>query len=312
MAQTDNPLKNLVQTSITDFAAWLLDGDVDEVTPLNVEFAGQTVRVDQLFRVVLADGRRTLLHFEFQGRSSQRPMKWRMLAYMAQIAAAEPELDLLSVVFYVGYGAGAQDTGEHHVAAPDGTASMYWHYRVIRLWQMTAQEILTLNRAGLVPLVGQTQLQQPESVLPQVVEQIKQAPDKELQERLFTSLIALLNDEEMTQMVEKLIEDEDLLLDTPFLRRLREKALLEGREEGREEGRKEGALSARREAILDALVWRFDPSVAVYREVEKVLDQVTQHAEIERIFAAVIKAETLADFRAQLSTDAAAHTSKTE
>ena len=105
-------------------------------------------------------------------------------------------------------------------------------------------------------------------------------------------------------MVEKLIEDEELLLDTPYLRRLREKALLEGREEG--------ALLARREAILDALVWRFDPPVATYRGIEKVLDQIMESAEIERLFAAVIQAASLADFQAQLPTATAPHTTKVD
>jgi len=104
MAETDNPLKRLVEVAISDFAAWLLGVEVQDAYAVNIELTSNLVRVDQLFRVTMQNGRTTLLHIEFQGRSTHRPMKWRMLEYMARIADAEPELDLFSVVFYVGVG----------------------------------------------------------------------------------------------------------------------------------------------------------------------------------------------------------------
>ena len=104
MAETDNPLKRLVEVAISDFAAWLLGVEVQDAYAVNIELTSNLVRVDQLFRVTLQNGRTTLLHIEFQGSSTHRPMKWRMLEYMARIADAEPELDLFSVVFYVGVG----------------------------------------------------------------------------------------------------------------------------------------------------------------------------------------------------------------
>ena len=70
MASTDSPLKRLVSTFITDFAAWLLKTQVREARPLNIELPGETLAVDQVFRVVLVDGRQVILHIEFQGRRS--------------------------------------------------------------------------------------------------------------------------------------------------------------------------------------------------------------------------------------------------
>ena len=54
--------------------------------------------VDQVFRVVLADGRQVILHIEFQGRRSYSPMPWRMLEYISRLAQTY-RLELLSVVF---------------------------------------------------------------------------------------------------------------------------------------------------------------------------------------------------------------------
>ena len=113
-----------------------------------------------------------------------------------------------------------------------------------------------------------------------------------------------------------LIEREELLMDTPFLRRLRkealEKGLEEGREAGLEEGREagleagvklgiaQGAILMRRQDILDALILRFDPAASIYRELEKVLTTIESEAELERLFAAAIRATNLADFQAAL------------
>ena len=67
MASTDSPLKRLVSTFIADFASWLLKTQVQEARPLNIELPGETLVADQVFRVVLADGRQVILHIEFQG-----------------------------------------------------------------------------------------------------------------------------------------------------------------------------------------------------------------------------------------------------
>lgn len=95
MAETDDPLKRLLHTSIKDFAAWLLNTEVVDAQTVNIELpGGEPVRADHLFRVLLANGRTALLHIEFQGRSSRKPMKWRMLDYMTRIAEAERDIDL--------------------------------------------------------------------------------------------------------------------------------------------------------------------------------------------------------------------------
>ena len=63
---------------------------------------GETLAVDQVFHITLADGREALLHIEFQGRSSRAPMRWRVLEYMVRLAV-NYRLRLLSVVIYVGW-----------------------------------------------------------------------------------------------------------------------------------------------------------------------------------------------------------------
>src|SRR5262249_27513750 len=207
MAATDHPLKLLVSTCITEFASWLLSAPVRTARPLNVELLADLLRTDQVFQVTMNDGRELVLHIEFQGRRSQPPMPWRMLEYMPRLAAAY-RLPLWSVVFYVGTGAGVDDTGHHAVSGPADIAPLVWQYQVVRLWEMSAEELLTLGQPALLALVGQTRVAQPAVILPAVVARLHTVADTELRRRLFTALLALLPAQEMIEMVERLLEDE--------------------------------------------------------------------------------------------------------
>ena len=90
-------------------------------------------------------------------------------------------------------------------------------------------------------------------------------------------------------MVERLIDREELLMDTPFLRRIRE------------EGRAEAALAARRRSILEVLVTRFDPPVSVYQQIERQLETITDEAPLAQLLAAAVRAESMADFQAAMA-----------
>jgi hypothetical protein len=213
-----------------DFAAWLLGTAVQTACPLQSELPGTTVAVDQVFQVTLANDRELLLHLEFQGRRSHEPMQWRMLEYMPRLAYTH-RLDLESVVMYIGRGAGADDTGIYQVNGLDGTPVLAWRYRVIRLWQMQAAEIIAARQVAPLALLGQTQMAQPEVILPAVVTRMRRVADVTLRGHLLTAFLALLPDEEMIRMVERFLEEDEWLLELPYLRRIR----AEGRRQGETE-----------------------------------------------------------------------------
>ena len=237
MAETDSLLKRLVSTCMLDFARWLLGTAVQTAHPLQSELPGTTVAVDQVFQVTLANNRELLLHLEFQGRRSPEPMQWRMLEYMPRLARLH-RLDLESVVIYVGRGAGADDTGLYQVQGLEGTPVLAWRYRVIRLWQMRAEEIMAAGQVAPLALLGHTQITQPEVILPEVISRMRGVADDALREHLLTALVALLPEEEMISMVERLLEEDEWLLELPFQQRI----LAEGRRQGRREGEAEVLL----------------------------------------------------------------------
>lgn len=164
-------------------------------------------------------------------------MSWRMLDYLARLALAY-RLDIESVVLYLGRGAGADDPGVYQVNGLGDTPVLAWQYRVIRLWQTPAEALLGSERVAPLALIGQTRISHPETTLAAVVARMRRVAAGAQRTHLFAALLALLADEEMVTMVERLLEEEDLLaeLDLPYLRRLRERTRAEGRAEGVREG----------------------------------------------------------------------------
>ena len=277
MAQTDSPLKDLVESCITDFAAWLLNAEVVAVQALNVEFPGQDARVDRLFQVLLGDGRQVTLHIEFQGRGSHEPVRFRMLDYITRIVRNERDLALHSVVFYIGDSVGALDTGDHQIIGIDGQPTVHWRYQVVHLWKMKAEELIALNRPGLSALIGLTQLDNPAEVIPKVVEQIQTVRDVEVRRHLLTGLIALIDDQEIIYMIRKMVKEEGLLMNTPFLREVR--------------------ADARRSDVVNAIAWRYDPPLSVYRKIEETMATIADEESLMILLKATIQIEAFSDFQ---------------
>jgi predicted transposase YdaD len=311
MPETDNPLKVLVRDFAPDFAAWLLNVEpeaVQSVRALNIELPAGAVRSDTVFYVTLTDGREVLLHIEFQGERSERPMPWRMLDYLGKIA--ERELDyrhlarvpLCAAVFYVGDGAGVHDMGDYRIGCADGGLTLAWRYRVIRLWQMRAEELLALGRPALLTLIGQTRIEEPARVVPQAVAAIGQVADDEERAGLFAAFTSLLRDEEVIEMAERLMEamDRGLLMDTPFLRRIRTESEARGETrgeaKGRTEGRTEGRIEELRQIILDVLATRLEPSLAAYRRIEARVAAINEIERLRSLVQAAVSAANTVEF----------------
>jgi flagellar biosynthesis/type III secretory pathway protein FliH len=114
-------------------------------------------------------------------------------------------------------------------------------------------------------------------------------------------------------MTEKLMEKEDIVFDSPYLRRIREEAdkegftrgielgrekwFAEGHELGRAEGREEGNILTLRETILDALALRLEPPLSIYRSVDKMLDTISDEQTLRSLFKQVLEVKTGAEFQ---------------
>ncbi len=302
MAETDNPLKRLFSDFSTDFAIWLLGDQVSSVRPTNIALlpSEEEIRADEIFDVTLNDGRILNLHIDFQGIRSHRPMRWRVLDYISRIAETYHR-DVCSVVIYVGKGAGSDDKGRHQIKCSDGKVILSWRYRVIHLWKMKAEKLLKLNRPALLALIGQTEVDNPHKLLPQVVKRLRAVADDEMRGRLFTALLALMTDKEMINMIDRMIARDNLLLDTPYIRRWRDEGFKDGRDEGFEDGLekglKKGEIIARRRTLLEVLASRFEPPLPFYQEMEEQLSTVTNEKKLKTLLTTAVQSEDLTAFK---------------
>ena len=254
MSSTDSPLKEWARENITDLASWLLKQEVVAAREENVELTADTPpRVDLVFHLHLADQRTCLFHVEFQGRRSQPPIPQRQLNHLMRLALRYDWPVLIeSFVLYVEKYAGRNDTGQYQIDRLDGTPALAWNYTPIHLWREMAESLLTIDRHGIIPLIGLTNIQQPSTILSQAVAHIRAVEDEAKRQLLFASLLALMSDEEHIAMIEKLVESDELLTNTPYLRRIR----------------REGQIDAKREATLEVLIKRLDPSAQIYLDIE--------------------------------------------
>ena len=225
MPPTDSPLKDLFLVVIEDVAAWLLNQPVKTVKhEENIELRASSVRSDQIFKVALIDNKEVLLHLEHESSSTVEEMKWRMLDYMTRITRKFKQ-EVHSVVLYIG-DKGKGDTGKHQIG------NITWQYRAIRLQDIPAKELLNLGKVGLLPLIGLTKSEEPEKEHFAAIEQIKaKVSDRKFKKQLLTSLLELIPDKRLMNMIETHLQKDDLLLNTPYLQKIRG----EGHEEGVQE-----------------------------------------------------------------------------
>jgi len=106
-----------------------------------------------------------------------------------------------------------------------------------------------------------------------------------------------MTDPEMIDMIERMIAKDNLLLDTPYIRKWREEGRKEGREEGRDEGIKEGLLITRRRTLLEVLASRFEPALPLYQEIEDGLSTVSNEKMLKSLLIAAVQSEDLAAFQ---------------
>ena len=93
-------------------------------------------------------------------------------------------------------------------------------------------------------------------------------------------------------------KDQGLLVDTPFLRRVREKGRAEELAEGQEKLAQ--AVIALRQSVLDTWTLRFNPPVIQFRSVEAQLETINDPERLHALLQAALRAADMAEFEQAL------------
>ncbi len=102
-------------------------------------------------------------------------------------------------------------------------------------------------------------------------------------------------------MLEIVIEEEGLLLDTPMMRRLRSQGHEEALKEGFQSGLEKGKLEKSRQVLLKTVDLRFDPTVSIHQHISEQLDRIDSGAILDSLFTAALQCQTIADFKTRLN-----------
>ena len=130
--------------------------------------------------------------------------------------------------------------------------------------------------------------------------------DDEDRDRLLAAFTSLLRDEEVIKKAERLMEamDQGLLMDTPFLRRIRTESEargeVRGEVRGEAKGRAEGRIEELRQIILDVLATRLAPSLAAYRRIEVRVAAINEIELLRGLVQAAVSAANTAEFERTL------------
>ncbi len=148
--------------------------------------------------------------------------------------------------------------------------------------------MLALGRPALLALVGQTRIRHPEQVLPRVIETFKTVTDREQQYHLLNAFVTLIDDQEVLTMMETWLADDDLLIDTPFMRRLRE-------------NRAEGRIEAVRDDFLEILQKRFSPTAEQQQQMTAALQQIPDEDRLRTLLLEMVEASSFAEVQAMVA-----------
>ena len=182
----DDTMKRLIRAHPQHFVSWVLKGAIYKAA-LSIELKNWTRETDFLLDVIQNE-RQMLVHMEFQSREDE-DMAQRLLEYNI-LATREHGRPVLSCVIYLRKDSKIAESPLIW-ELPNGQKVLYFHFIVIKLWDITADELIQTNLTGLLPLVPLTKDGGQYEVIDEVATKLAAAKEYNLLEyaRRFASLV---------------------------------------------------------------------------------------------------------------------------
>jgi predicted transposase YdaD len=182
----DDTMKRLIRTHPQHCVSWVLKGAIFKAA-LSIELKNWTRETDFLLDVIQNE-RQMLIHMEFQSREDE-DMAQRLLEYNV-LATREHGRPVLSCVIYLRKDSKIAESPLIW-ELPNGQRVLYFHFIVIKLWDITADELIQTNLIGLLPLVPLTKDGGQYEVIDAVATKLANANEYNLLEfaRRFASLV---------------------------------------------------------------------------------------------------------------------------
>ena len=248
----DDAMKKLVGGNPQDFLSWVL-GEAIYTRRLPYELHPESIYADGLIEAVLND-ERILAHFEFQSSYDLR-MGERLLEYNV---LASRQYDYVTVYSYVIY---LKDCGNVPQSpfirvSSTGKEIVRFHYDIIELHKITAEEIQETELVGLLPLLPLTRDGAKHEVIEDMVALLIAAGQTDLL-WIGYALAAKVMKHDLHWLRRRFSMLGDFLRDSPVYQEVLEEGLEKGLEKGRE---------AQRQTLLDIVFERFPEIMHLARQ----------------------------------------------
>lgn len=287
----DDAMKKLVGGNPEDFLSWVLQ-DAIYTQRLPYELHPESIYADGLIEAVLAE-ERILAHFEFQSTYDLR-IGERLLEYNV---LASRQYDYVTVYSYVIY---LKDCGNVPQSpfvrvSSTGKEIIRFHYDIIELHKITAEEIQETELVGLLSLLPLTRDGVKHEVIEEMITRLVAAGQTELR-WIGYALAAKVMKHDLPWLRRRFSMLGDFLRDSPVYQEVLEEGLEKGIEKGLEKGREEGlakgreeAMQQQRSALFNITLDRFPELV---RQVNKAATTIDDPAILLQLIVKISTAQT--------------------
>lgn len=283
--------KRLIAAHPADWLALIGVTDVGTV-PLEVVDADLAMLVPQADRVLLKGGTvPELFNLECETGHHGNKLAERLLLYSVTLTQ-KYELPVRTAVFLLRKEADSPAlTGVLERRYADGTVYLRFEYRVVRVWQLPVEELLTGGIATL-PLAPIADV--PQSELPQIIERMRQrvrSEPPEAQQEFWASTYFLLGAKYPNTLVDQLMKGVGSMFESSTYNATLEKGRAQGVAQGIAQGVVQGELRGRlregRELIYALGRERLgEPSPEIVSQLESITTPELFPALIKRVAAA--------------------------
>jgi predicted transposase YdaD len=310
MAKTwDSILKLLVGSNPQDFVSLLLPG-AQYLGVVERELHARSIEADLLYRVA-RNGLELILHVEFQRRRDPE-MGRRLWEYNAQTTIMNRVPVWSFVIYLVRDGVVAESP--YQVWFSDIKMFHEFHYDIIKLWELSSDELEQPGREGLLPLLPLTKNGGNREQVDEMFARLRAADREDLYALAYTLAGLVFRKSEDKVWLRRRFEMLKDILETSWtyqemvesaqqkglqqgLENGLEKGLQQGWEKGEASGIEQGRVQTLRDVVVRNVEKRFPALTgAASRYVNSVNDGATLDALVNKLFEAQTSEEVAALF----------------
>ncbi len=239
MGLWDSNFKQLVNANPQAFADWLLPG-ARVIRELS-EHLNRTLDVDSFYETLL-DEEQVGMHIEFQ-RYSDKEMARRVAEYNI-LLSEKFDIPVASFVIYLKKD-GSVIKSPRLRRLRSGRQLSRIDFSVVKLWEVTTEELRDLGRVGLLPLLPLTKQGATQEVVEEVITGLSAAKGEHSQVQLFPiaftlSSLAFDKSADKEWLIRRFRMLEDMLQETVIYQYILQQGVAKGEQQGLEKGLEKG------------------------------------------------------------------------